>query len=213
MSKCISSKIFSIIILLLSNIILAQDHAFVTLKEVKTGKRLDLYAVNTGTISYDVFLQVETKDYRRSSLRPIIKTIPAKSKTKLTTIIQLDNTAGVYDATLIVNEVSAAISIDKDKQNFENKVNTEFSKKQLIIFTETNCTLCEDTKKLLEKNHLQYIEYNITNNMPNYSLLTKALTDKKITAKPNLPILVLDDAIYTDLKNSNDIIKLLQKHF
>jgi hypothetical protein len=59
-----------------------KDHEFVSIKEKVTGKRVELFAVNTNTIGYDVFLMVETNDYRRSSSRPVMKHVPANSKVK-----------------------------------------------------------------------------------------------------------------------------------
>ncbi|WP_372756792.1 glutaredoxin domain-containing protein [Mariniflexile sp.] len=198
----------------LTNLLLtAQTHEFVKLTEEKNGKRLDLYAVNTGAISYDVFLHITTEDFRRSSLRPVIKTVPPKSKTKLITLIELANTKGVYQSTFIINEVSYDIALEKDKQNFDLKFNSELNKKQLIIFTETNCNLCDDVKLLLNKNNLKFKEYDINKDQLSSSLLTKTLNQNKINSKTTMPVIQIEDSIYTNLKDSQQLIEIIQNHF
>lgn len=206
-------KLLFIILLFSNNALFAQNHEFVKLKEEKTGKRLELYAVNTSSTSYELFLQIETEDFRRSSLRPIIKTVPPKSKTILTTIIQLANTEGVYDATFIVNEGNHDITIDKDKQSLANKINSELNKDQLVVFTETNCKLCNDTKMLLGKNKRQFIEYNISTDPSSYTLLTQYLMAKKVNSKTNMPILYIKDSLYTSIKSKEHVEDILKKHF
>ena len=70
------------------------NHEFVSIKEKVTGKRVELYAINTNNISYDVFLMVETKDYRRSSSRPVLKTVPANSEVRMITMVKLNEKEG-----------------------------------------------------------------------------------------------------------------------
>ena len=86
----------------------------VKLIEKKTGKRLQLFAENTDSIPYVVFLRVTTQDYRRTSKRPILKEIPGNSKQLLKTLILLDGKEGNYEPTFIVNEVTTNLSITKD---------------------------------------------------------------------------------------------------
>ena len=94
-----------------------KEHPHVKLVEEKNGKRLELFAVNTDTIPYVVFLRVTTSDYRRTSKRPILKDIPKNSKELLKTLILLDGKEGLYDATFIVNEVAPSMNIQKDHWN------------------------------------------------------------------------------------------------
>lgn len=213
MLKFISRKFIYIVFLVLCNVLWAQDHDFVKLIEEKNGKRLDLYAVNTGTISYQVFLQVKTEDFRRSSLRPVLQSVPPNSKTKLITIIQLDNTEGNYEKIFIVNEVSYEFDLRKDRQELQNKVSEVIDNRQFILFTETDCDFCEEAKSILERNYLKYIEYNISEDTAGAELLLNTLKAHKIDSKAKLPILQIEDSIYTDLNNNDQLIANLQKHY
>ena len=73
-----------------------------------------MYIENTDSISYDIFLKVDTEDFRRSSERPILKTIPPKSKQRVLTMVILKGKEGKYTYTLVINEVAYALQFDKD---------------------------------------------------------------------------------------------------
>ncbi|MFT4612728.1 MAG: hypothetical protein ACI92X_001409 [Dokdonia sp.] len=92
------------------------SNPYVKLIEKKTGKCLQLFAENTDSIPYMVFLRVTTKDYRRTSKRPILKEILGHSRQLLKTLILLNGKEGHYDATFIVNKVTTSIAIRKSKE-------------------------------------------------------------------------------------------------
>ncbi len=204
-----------VLILLLSTSAYSQnDHEYVKLKEEKKGKRLNLYAVNTDTISYDIFLKVETKDYRRSSNRPILRTIAPKSKAKLMTLIQLANTEGKYNSVFIVNEVAYALEIDKDFEALSFKLDKAIKDKKVTLYTKDDCLICPDVKRILIDNKIGYTEYNIDKDSTNYIKIIKEFqADKQNRFENRIPLLKVDDKIYNDIKTRDDFIVTLQKAF
>jgi len=128
-----------------------KEHKFVKLSEEKKGKRVTLYATNTDSISYDVFLKVDTKDFRRSSNRPIIRNIAANSKIKLMTLIQLTGKEGKYKSIFVVNEVAYALDINKDHEALDFKLDRALKDKKVTLFTQDNCVICPDTKRIQKR--------------------------------------------------------------
>lgn len=190
------------------------EHEHVKLKEEKKGKRLNLYAVNTDTISYDVFLKVETKDYRRSSNRPILRTIAPKSKIKLMTLIQLTNTQGKYNSIFIVNEVAYALEIYKDFEALNVKLDKAIKDKKVTLYTKDDCLICPDAKRILTNNKIGYTEYNIDKDSINYLKIIKEFQDDKQNHFENrIPLLKVDNKVYNNIKTTEDFIVALQEAF
>ena len=188
-------------------------HEFVTLKEKTKGKRLELFAVNTNTISYDVFLRIETEDFRRSSARPVLKTIPPNSEVRLITMVKLNGKEGNYSSTFIVNEVAKQLSVRKDHDNFEVKFDNALRKKDITIYTKKKCDLCIETKQLLASNNIQFMEYSIEKDSVNLIKIAKELKKVKLINKALTPIIKIEDSLYTSLKTKQDVIDALKNHF
>lgn len=190
------------------------EHEFVKLTEEKKGKRVTLYATNTNSISYDVFLKVDTKDYRRSSNRPIIRNIAPNSKIKLMTLIKLANTEGNYQSLFVVNEVAFALEIDKNTEALDFKLDREIDNKKVVLFTKTNCIICPDTKKILENNKISFTEYNIDKDSSNYLRVIKEFkVDKTNRFKNEIPVLKVGDKLYNNIKTTEDFVKALREAF
>lgn len=189
------------------------DHEFVSITEKVTGKRVELFAVNTNDISYDIFLMVNTKDFRRSSSRPVLKTIPANSKVKMITMVKLNGKEGKYNYTLVVNEVSYDLTIIKDHENFELKIDDEIKKKKVSIFTKDSCDLCKDTKGILSTNLIKYEEFNIDRDTIQLIKLIKEYKSSGIDERTYAPIIKIDDSLYTKIKTRKDLIEALKNHF
>ncbi|AJR03421.1 glutaredoxin family protein [Siansivirga zeaxanthinifaciens] len=202
----------SLFILLFTTSLIAQNqHKFVSLKEKKTGKRLELIAVNKDSISYDVFLRVTTDDYRRTSLRPILKTLPPNSETKLLTMVLLDGKAGIYNSTFIVNEVSYDFSLRKDKQDINFKIDESLKNKTITMFTKDHCVLCNDLKTILNNNGLKYQEYNISNDTLNLIRLANELKTNKIKETSHLPVFKINDSLYTKIESKSDLLEAVRE--
>lgn len=188
-------------------------HPFVKLEERIKGKRLELFAVNSNSINYDVFLRVETEDFRRSSARPVIKTIPANSEIRLITMVKLNGTEGNYSTTFVVNEIAKALSMRKDHEDFEIKLDNALHKKQIIIYTKEACDLCTDTKSLLRQNKIKYTEYGIDKDSLNLMKLIKDFKVNQQNTKALAPILKIEDSLYTNLRTTQDVIDALKNHY
>ncbi len=164
-------------------------HEFVSIKEKVTGKRIELYAVNTNSISYDVFLMVETENYRRSSSRPILKTVPGNSEVKMITMVKLNGKEGTYNYTLVVNEIAYDLSIKKDQDDFEVKIEDALNANKVTLFTKDVCNLYDETKNLLDNNRIKYEEFNVDRDSTQLIKLIKEYKYNKVDARTYAPII------------------------
>ena len=197
----------------LGNILAQNKHEFVTLKEKTKGKRLELFAVNTNSISYDVFLRVETQDFRRSSSRPVLKTLPPNSETRLITMVKLNGKKGNYNSTFIVNEIAKSLSIRKNHEDFEVKFDNALRSKKITIYTKKICDLCLETKKILTNNKIYFTELSIEKDSVNLMKIAKEFKKYKLMGKALTPIIKIEDSLYTSLQTKQDVIKALKHHF
>lgn len=189
------------------------EHPFVSLKEKVKGKRYELFAVNTNDIPYDVFLKVDTEDFRRSSARPIIKTVPPNSELRLITMVILNGKEGKYQTTFVVNEIAKELSIRKDHENFEIKFDDALKNQEVTLFTKDNCDLCSETRNLLNSNKIKFQEISIEQDSTNLLKLVKEFKKTELKERAIVPVMKINDSLYTNLKNRNDLIKALKNHF
>jgi len=111
----------------------AQDkHPFVSLLTEVKGKRTYFFAKNKGKRSYDVFLMIQTKDYRRSSNKPVIKRVQPGAKVLLTTIIKLNGAKGDYTPIFIVNEKHGVLQVPKNHNPLEDEIDKALHKKDTL---------------------------------------------------------------------------------
>jgi len=207
---------FSIILLLLVtlNCFSQNDHKYVKLTEQKKGKRVTLYAQNTDSIPYDIFLKVETKDFRRSSNRPVLRTIPPESKVKLLTLIQLTGSEGQYNSIFVVNEVAYKLEIFKDKEALEFKLDNAINNVKVDLFTKNDCSICPNAKTILNRNKIKFTEYNIDQDSTHYNNIIKAFKTKKGDNTLNhIPVLKVKDKVYNNIKTLKDFVEALKEAF
>ena len=188
------------------------SHPYVTLKEKVTGKRLELFAVNTDSISYDVFLRVETEDFRRSSSRPLIKIIPPNSEVRLITIVKLKGKEGKYSTTFVVDEISNELSIQKNREDFQINFDNALHQKNIIVYTEEVCNLCTVSKELFRGNNIRYTEYSIDKDANHLIKLIEELKAKNQKEKALYPIIKIEDSLYTNLRTKQDVINIFKNH-
>lgn len=184
----------------------------VTLIEKDNGKRLELYAKNTDTISYVVFLRVTTTDYRRTSKRPVLKPIEPNSEVHLLTLIKLVGSDGVYDAQFIVNEVSANIEYRKDDEgiqvNFDNALKTA----NITLYESDNCAFCTEMKTLFNNNKIAFTEKHIEKDK---APLIKALKKQRRPTEnlsDEILVIQIESEIYTGIRNKKQLLEALKKH-
>lgn len=203
-----------ITVLLISISSFAQNnHKFVKLSEEKNGKRLKLYATNTDSISYDVFLRVVTDDFRRSSNRPTIKNVPANSKTHLITLIQLADSNGKYEATFIVNEVAKTLEVNKNHSNLGLKLDDAIAEQSVILFTSNTCSICPETKRILGDNNIGFTEYNIDEDSSKYLKSVEAFETDKTRIQTQLPLLKINDQFFKNINSIEDFNTILREAF
>lgn len=184
----------------------------VTLIEKENGKRLELYAKNTDTINYVVFLRVTTKDYRRTSKRPVLKPVEPNSETHLLTLIKLAGTTGEYEHQFIVNEVSENIKYRKDYEGIQINFDEALKTANITIYESDNCEFCEDTKKLFNQYHITFKEKHIVKDK---TMLLKQLkqSGKSIdNLDKELLILQIESNIYAGIQNKKQLLDALKKH-
>lgn len=96
----------------------------VRLIEDKQKKRTILYIQNDTNEDKSIFLKVNPIGYRRSAQRPIIKSIPAKTKVQMLILIPLTDVESHYTYNLIVNKELDSIEVERIK-NSQKKDSTK----------------------------------------------------------------------------------------
>jgi len=189
------------------------EHEFVSIQEKVTGKRVELFAVNTNDIAYDIFLKVDATGYRRSSARPIIKNIPAHSKVRMITLVKLVNTESNYKYTMVVNEVRFDLAMQKNDTGLDFKMDASLKSKTVDLFTKDNCLLCNQTKDVLANNKINYKEFNIDQDSTYLVSLLKEFKANNIKSKIQAPVLKIEDSLYTNIRSQKQLIETLQEHY
>ena len=184
----------------------------VTLIEKQNGKRLELYAKNTDTISHVVFLRVTTTDYRRTSKRPVLKPIPPNSKTHLLTLIKLVGSEGKYEHQFIVNEVSNNLQFRKDFDDIQINFDDALKTANITIYESDNCEFCEETKVLFNENkiafkvkHIDKDKATLVNQLKEFGKPTENLDQE-------LFIIQIESDIYRGIKDKKQLLEALKKH-
>ena len=184
----------------------------VTLIEKQNGKRLELYAKNTDSIDYVVFLRVTTQDFRRTSKRPVLKPVAPHSETHLLTLIKLAGTDGKYDHQFIVNEVSANLKFRKDDEDMQIDFDKALKTPHITIYESDNCKICEDSKTIFNDHKIAFEVKHIQNHK---KILIEAL--KKVN-KPldqiekQLFIIQIESEIYTAIETKKQLLEALKNH-
>jgi len=184
----------------------------VTLIEKQNGKRLELYAKNTDTIGYVIFLRVTTSDYRRTSNRPVLKPVEPNSETHLLTLIKLAGSSGDYEHQFIVNEVSNNLKFRKDDDDMQINFDSALKTANITIYNSDNCNFCEDTKNLFNQNKIAYKEKHIQKDK------IKLINQLKIAGKTlddldnQLFVIQIGSDIYTGIENKKQLLEALKLH-
>ncbi len=184
----------------------------VTLIEKQNGKRLELYAKNTDTISYVVFLRVTTNDYRRTSKRPVLKPVNPNSETHLLTLIKLAGKPGEYEHLFIVNEVSTNLEFRKDFEDIQINFDDALKTANITIYNSDNCNFCEETKTLFNENKIAFKEKHIEKDKGTLVKQLKELGKPIENLDQELFIIQIESNIYTGIKNKKQLLDALKKH-
>ncbi|WP_339917636.1 glutaredoxin domain-containing protein [Yeosuana marina] len=185
------------------------NHPYVKLIEKKNGKRLELFAKNSDTVSYSIFLRVTTDDFRRSSNRPVLETIYPKSEKHLLTLIKLANKEGLYEYQFIVNKYTEELSFTKDHDGVEINFNDALKSKSVVVFETDDCDICDQAKRILTNNDISFKTYNFSNNP---SEIFNLLKIQKDTINKTF-ILKIQDSIYDNIETKDTLIETFKKYF
>ena len=212
-----STPIFSFLIIILlcysvNSYSQVNTNKKVTLIEKQNGKRLELYAKNTDTLNYVVFLRVTTQDYRRTSKRPVLKSINPNSETHLLTLIKLAGAEGKYEKQFIVNEVSQNLKFRKDNEDIQVNFNNALKTKKIIIYQSDNCSFCEATKALFNENKIAFQEKHIIKDKSLLERKLKELGESKENLEQESLIIQIESKIYKGITNKKQLLEVLKKH-
>ncbi len=179
----------------------------ITIKEKKIGKRVELYALNMTDQSYNATLNIHTQDYKRGDEAPITKIIPPHGAIKMIAMTQLVDTPGIYSYDLIVAEIGYEIAL-KGTKKYNKKINTALKNKSITIYTKPNCNLCSDTKQFLKRNRVLFKERSVIKDSVG---LKQIITDYDVHTS-YLPILKIQDSVYSKIKSERDLVYALNNH-
>ncbi len=194
------------------NISFAQDKA-VILVEKKLPKRTILYAKNTTDSPQNIFLKVNPTGYRKSSSRPLIKTIPAQMELEMITLIPLKDVTSSYTYTLIVNDKPNTIEVHRSEGPKKEANTADIMKTDFVIFTKNECEKCEKILEGLQEKHIPYREINIDTRTRFYDYFWELLKkdgykEKEIIA----PVLVLGGTLKYPIHDVSAVL-LEVEHF
>lgn len=184
----------------------------VRLIEKQNGKRLELFAKNTDTVSYNVFLRVTTNDYRRTAKRPVLKTVAANSESHLITLIKLVGSEGVYKPHFIVNKTPTNIAFRKDYNGLQTNFINALKRKNITIYESESCSFCATTKTSLNANKITFKALPI---LGNEFVLIRKLKQQGLPSenlKENALILQIESDLYMDISNKKEFLEVLKKH-
>lgn len=203
-------------VFLLSNIFaFSQDQEHIKIEEEINGKRLEIYVSNSDTISYDVFLKINTTDFRRSSSRPVLKTIGPNSRVHMITLIKLKDKKGLYEPLLIANKIAHSLSIKKNNEDINLKIDNAFTDKKVYLISDDSCNTCPKIEQILHTNYIKFIGLHKKKDASQIIKLFPDLKSYKITLlkSKNKPILKIETHIYSDITTIKSFMDILNEEF
>ena len=203
-----------IVLLLISCFSFAQQtkNENVELVKKQNGKRLEFFAKNNDSISYSIFLRIETEDYRRSSNRPVLQVIPANSETHLITLIKLSDKPGDYKEQFIVNKISQSLNFRKDFDDIQINIDDALKTEDITIFESENCELCNEAKSLFNAYQIAYKTKNITEDQQKLEKLLKKAGQTNYDIKNAVFVLKIKESIYTNITTKTALINTINNY-
>ena len=129
-------------------------------------------------------------------------------------MVVLNGKEGKYTYTLIINEVAYALQFDKDFELLDTKLDEALTSKTVEIYTQNDCSICPDAKRILTKNKIGYQEHNIDQDTTYYNKLIKEFKALKPNSSVNhIPILKVNDKVYNQIESLEDFIEALRDGF
>jgi len=203
-----------IVLLFISCLSFAQQtkNENVELVKKQNGKRLEFFAKNIDSVSYSVFLRIETEDYRRSSNRPVLQVIPANSETHLITLIKLSDKPGDYKEQFIVNKISQSLNFRKDFDDIQINIDEALKTEDITIFESENCELCNEAKSLFSAYQIAFKTKDITEDQQKLEKLLKKADQTNYDIKNAVFILKIKESIYTNITTKTALIDTINNY-
>ncbi|WP_405292241.1 glutaredoxin family protein [Algibacter sp. Ld11] len=187
-------------------------HENVELVKKQNGKRLEFFAKNNDSVSYSVFLRIETQDYRRSSNRPVLQVIPANSERHLITLIKLSDKPGDYKEQFIVNKISQSLNFRKDFDDIQINIDEALKNEDITIFESENCELCNEAKSLFNAYQIAFKTKNITEDQQKLEKLLKKVGQADYNINNAVFILKIKESIYTNITTKTALIDTINNY-
>ncbi|MBQ4820321.1 glutaredoxin domain-containing protein [Aquimarina sp. MMG016] len=195
-------------ILLISYTLVAQEKPVRLVEEILK-KRTILYVQNDTDSEKSVFLKVNPTGYRKSAQRPIIKKIPAKSKSQMLILIPLTDVESSYTYNLIVNDELETMQVDRSKGPKKEAPVSSIMRAEHIVFTKKDCKKCELLISKLQAKYIKFREVNIDtkNRYRDYlwELLDKDGYNKSMVAAP---LGIISGKLYYPIDNLDGFVEL-----
>ncbi|WP_159019461.1 glutaredoxin domain-containing protein [Algibacter sp. L3A6] len=203
-----------IVLLFISCLSFAQQtkNENVELVKKQNGKRLEFFAKNSDSVSYSVFLRIETEDYRRSSNRPVLQVIPANSETHLITLIKLSDQPGDYKEQFIVNKISQSLNFRKDFNDIQINIDEALKTEDITIFESENCELCNEAKSLFSAYQIAFKTKDITEDQQKLEKLLKKAGQANYDIQNAVFILKIKESIYTNITTKTALIDTINNY-
>lgn len=115
----------------------------IKIEEKSMKNRIAFYAVNKSHTPYDVLFEVSGKNFRQSAAKPRLIRVPAASKVHLKTIILFRDKKPIYSKKLTVNDSLSRRAMKKEYEKLDIPPPKIKPKKQITIYTTTNCAVCD----------------------------------------------------------------------
>ncbi|MEL0653101.1 glutaredoxin domain-containing protein [Algibacter sp. TI.3.09] len=203
-----------IVLLFISCLSFAQQtkNENVELVKKQNGKRLEFFAKNNDSVSYSVFLRIETEDYRRSSNRPVLQVISANSETHLITLIKLSDKPGDYKEQFIVNKISQSLNFRKDFDDIQINIDEALKTEDITIFESENCELCNEAKSLFNAYQIAFKTKNIKEDQQKLEKLLKKAGQADYNIKNAVFLLKIKESIYTNITTKTALIDTINNY-
>ena len=187
------------------------NHSHIKIQDETKGKFVEIYATNSSYTDYEVFLKINATGFRRIAENPVTKIVPANSKVKMAKLIKISKAESNYTYGIIVNEIGHASK--KEQESIPFTFNNSKNKSPVTIYVKDYCDLCTKTIKLFKDNGIVHTILNIDKDKKYLRNLHKELIARKKDTVSYVPMLQIDDRLYTKLRTQEMLIEALKKHY
>ncbi len=177
----------------------------------KSNNRLALYAVNDTETDYDVLLSVKGTNFRQSQSKPRWTRIPATSKVLMKTLILFRGKEPKYTHQLKVNDSLSRRALKKPFTLIEVPPKMIEPKKQITIYSPSNCMKCDSLISKLNTNLYIFREIKLNDQPEVKEQLQKSLAKTISLDSLETPIVNLGGHLFTWITDYETLVEQLNK--